>query len=78
MLAYSKERGLRRIRPDISFEEYREKVPTAIHIKKVPSLKTLMKWEQDGYCKTPCGCKVEVDGACVHGNPSWLIILKMV
>jgi hypothetical protein len=51
---------------------------TAKRKPKVPSLKTLERWESQGYSKTPCGCKVEPDGECQHGKKSWLIILGFI
>jgi hypothetical protein len=48
------------------------------HDKKKPSLRTLAKWDWDGYSRTPDGCKVEPDGYCVHGFPSWLLICGLV
>lgn len=32
----------------------------------------------DEGCETPCGCWVEQDGRCKHGNPSWLRVLGMI
>lgn len=46
---------------------------------KVPSARTLEKYVWDGVAKTPvCGCRVELDGYCPHGRPSWLILLKLI
>jgi len=78
MIVYSKERGLRKLKDENLFNDYRKKFPTAIKIKKVPSIKTLEKWEYNGICKTPDGCKVEPDGECSHGYPSWLLILGYI
>jgi hypothetical protein len=74
MRVYTKERGLRTLKEGITLEEYREKYPDAIKVKP-PSVKTLEKWDYEGYSKTPCGCKVEPDGICQHGNPTWLDII---
>jgi hypothetical protein len=41
--------------------------------RKVPSLATLQRWQGEGYCKTPCGCRVEPDGTCHHGKRSCLL-----
>jgi hypothetical protein len=46
--------------------------------KKAPSIKTMQRWLYDGVAKTPCGCRVEPDGYCNHGKPSWLIILGLI
>jgi len=45
---------------------------------KEPSIKTLEKWVQDGIAKATDGCKVEPDGYCQHGKPSWLIELGLI
>ena len=45
---------------------------------KEPSVKTLEKWESEGYCKATDGCKVEPDGVCPHGCKSWLLELGLV
>ncbi len=38
-----------------------------------PSWDTIAKWEREkGQCKALDGCKVEPDGSCPHGYPSWL------
>jgi len=46
--------------------------------KKPPSIKTMERWMMDGVAKTPCGCRVEPDGSCPHGQDSWLIILGLI
>ena len=46
--------------------------------RRVPSIKTLEKWLNQGYCKTPCGCKTEPDGTCPHGKQSWMLILGLI
>jgi len=78
MKVFSMERGLRELKPDITLADYRAKYPTAIEIKKVPTLATLKRWDNDGMCKTPDGCKVEPDGMCEHGYPSWLLIMGWI
>ena len=45
---------------------------------KVPSMKSIEKSIIDGVCKTPDGCKVEPDGFCSHGYPSWAILLGLI
>jgi hypothetical protein len=42
---------------------------------KKPSLSTLEKWIEAGYCRTPLGHKVEVDGQDHEGCYSWALIL---
>jgi hypothetical protein len=43
-----------------------------------PSIATLMRWDEQGKCKTPSGKWVEPDGRDPNGCPSWLIILGMI
>jgi len=57
---------------------YKERNPEAILVKTKPSQRTLERWAYDSVAKTPCGCKVEPDGKCPHGVPSWLIILGFI
>lgn len=45
---------------------------------KRPSLKTLEKWMFNGIAKATDGCKVEPDGHCPHGCPSWLVKLGLI
>lgn len=40
-----------------------------------PSLKTMQKWLSDGVAKATDGCRVEPDGYCPHGKPSWILKL---
>jgi hypothetical protein len=43
-----------------------------------PSIETLMEWEYNGYMLATDGCRVEPDGTCPHGKPSWLIRLGLI
>jgi hypothetical protein len=52
-------------------------VPAYLGIK-VPSIKTLEKWNDDGISKTVTGHKVEPDGYGPDGSPSWLLVLGMI
>jgi hypothetical protein len=45
---------------------------------KVPGLKTLEKWSDNGVAKATDNCIVEPDGSCVHGCRSWLLELGMI
>ena len=74
---YSKSRGLRTLKEGVTLEEYQRRVPDAIKVK-IPSLRALHRQCTQGISKTPCGCRVEPDGECHHGRPSWLSILGMV
>ena len=77
LTVYSKERGLRTLKEGITLKQYKEKYPSAIKVK-IPSIKTLEKWESDGGCDAIDGCWVEPDGICPHGFPSWLIALRLI
>ena len=45
----------------------------------MPSQEDLQEWTSDGGCEAvACGCWVEPDGHCRHGNPSWLIALGWI
>jgi hypothetical protein len=51
----------------------------AVVVKSVPSVATLERWDSEGYCKAVgCGCRVEPDGTCHHGHPSWLRALGWI
>ena len=44
-----------------------------------PSVTTLMHWETDhGHCQAIDGCRVEPDGQCPHGYPSWLLAMGLI
>jgi hypothetical protein len=44
-----------------------------------PSVAQLVEWlSEGGGCEATDGCWVEPDGACEHGEPSWLLLLGLV
>lgn len=45
---------------------------------KPPSIRTMEKWVCNGVAKATDGCRVEPDGYCPHGKPSWLIQLGVI
>ena len=45
---------------------------------RVPSMKTLEKWVDDGTCSSIGGKSVEPDGWDSNGTPSWLIALGLI
>lgn len=45
---------------------------------KPPTVATLSRWLDNGMAKATDGCKVEPDGTCQHGKPSWLIEMGMI
>lgn len=46
--------------------------------KKSPSHNQLERWNDDGYCMTPTGFKVEPDGTGPDGIPSWMRVLELI
>jgi hypothetical protein len=46
--------------------------------QKEPSLKTLQSWLGDGVAEATDGCRVEPDGTCPHGEPSWFLKLGII
>lgn len=51
-----------------------EHTPTEPH----PSDSQIAEWVIDSICDATDGCRVEPDGYCLDGHPSWLIVLKLV
>jgi hypothetical protein len=45
---------------------------------KPPSLSTMERWMEEGVARAVDGCRVEPDGHCPHGSPSWLIELGLI
>lgn len=45
---------------------------------KAPSQRSLERMVDNGIATCPDGCRVEPDGTCPHGLPSWLIILDVI
>lgn len=45
---------------------------------KAPSIATMERWMADGVAKATDGCRVEPDGRCGHGKPSWLLYLGYI
>jgi len=43
-----------------------------------PTIEQLMEWSDDGVAEATDGCRVEPDGYCEHGCPSWLIELGYI
>ena len=72
---YSHERGLRTLKSVANFDAYKSRYPSAVRVREIPSMATLEKWTENGICRSIDGCKVEPDGTCKHGYPSWLLAL---
>lgn len=43
-----------------------------------PTEEDLMEWMFDSVCDATDGCRVEPDGVCPHGHPSWLKYLGFI
>jgi hypothetical protein len=43
-----------------------------------PSEKQMWQWMFDGVAEATDGCRVEPDGRCVHGKPSWFLALGLI
>jgi len=46
--------------------------------RKEPSIKQLKRWGYEGVVEATDGCRVEPDGECHHGHPSWFIALEII
>lgn len=77
MYVYSKERGVKKLREEATLEQYQAKYPSAVECFP-PDEDQLGDWVHDSICETPCGCQVEPDGHCEHGNPSWLLVMGLI
>jgi hypothetical protein len=75
---WSPERGARLLKEGITFEQYKEKYPTAIRAGRPPSVATMEKWMETGQARAVDGCTVDPDGDCVHGHPSWMKVLGYI
>lgn len=56
-------------------EPFRVRVTSAF---KEPSVTTLQKWDNEGFCKSIGGKKVEPDGWDCDSTPSWLLALSLI
>jgi hypothetical protein len=48
------------------------------NVVKAPSIRTLEKWEGEGYCKSVFGERTETDGYGSHGEPSWCLAYGLI
>lgn len=74
---WSRERGVRTLKEGVTVEQYAEKYPSAIKCKP-PTVATMDRWVSDGVARSIDGCRVEPDGECEHGYPSWLMALGLI
>jgi hypothetical protein len=69
---------VRRLKEGTDIAEYRDRHPDAIRCCKPPCISTLERWEEDGIGHAIDGCRVEPDGDCEHGLPSWLKVMAFI
>ena len=65
----------RAIKPGITLSYMQAKYPER-DIRECmtpPSMSTMGRWVSHCYARALDGCRVEPDGTCEHGFPSWLI-----
>jgi hypothetical protein len=56
-----------------------ESLPTwARNVKSLPTLRTLMRWSNDGVAMTVDGQRIEPDGVASNGAPSWLLVVGVI
>lgn len=63
---------------NVTFSAFARSLPSYFSKIKVPSLKTMEKWSDDGIAKSVLGHKVEPDGFDHEGSPSWLIVMGLI
>lgn len=73
---------VRKIKPELDKQAlidtgFFQRNPKAIIVKR-PSENTLWKWSDEGIAKAVDGCRVEPDGKCKHGYPSWLLVEGLI
>jgi len=44
----------------------------------VPEMWQLSEWLSDGVAEATDGCRVEPDGRCQHGKPSWFLVMGLI
>lgn len=47
-------------------------------LMREPTAAVLERWAENGVAKALDGCRVEPDGHCPHGQPSWLLYLGVI
>lgn len=45
---------------------------------KKPTQRQITEWYWEGIAEATDGCRVEPDGTCEHGHPSWMLVLGMI
>ena len=80
MYIYTDKLGLRSVKLSATMQDVYKHYPDALIIQdgELPDDDRLASMLCDEGCETPCGCWVEPDGRCKHGNPSWLRVMGMI
>jgi len=55
-----------------------ERVWLEVDPEYLPDREALEEWAMDSVCEATDGCRVEPDGICPHGHPSWLLVLGYI
>ena len=70
------------LKPGVTEEEWADSLAKRPTMKMCeterPDFETLEEWDMDGVAEATDGCRVEPDGVCEHGHPSWLLALGMI
>lgn len=77
LTVWSRERGLKTLKVGVTVEKYRELYPSA-RVVRVPGLKSLENMSFNGIARAVDGCRIEPDGDCQHGFPSWLKVMGVI
>jgi hypothetical protein len=55
-----------------------ERPPRGARRTRRPSVAWMEAWMSEGVAEATDGCRVEPDGTCEHGKPSWLLTLGLI
>lgn len=80
MHIYTEKIGLRKVKQGVTQDKLLNKYPDALFIKssETPSMEYIEQMLCDDVVETSCECRVEPDGHCQHGAPSWLLIMGLI
>jgi hypothetical protein len=54
------------------------RIPAPFTVYGLPGKRALNRWSFDSVAKAVDGCRIEPDGICQHGAPSWLLALNLI
>jgi len=69
---------VRKLKEGVDINDYFAKHPDAYKVCKPPTMEEMEEWVSDGVAEAVDGCRVEPDGTCQHGKPSWLLALNYI